>query len=206
MFCGIIQTTTHVTHVLDKANLKSFSVSLDNEMRNGLAIGASVAIDGVCMTVVRIENDNVYFDAVQETLDKTTIGQLNEGSYVNVERSVKVGDEIGGHHVSGHVHGRSKIVDIDKTLDNNHVISFKVPDELVKYVFNKGFIALNGTSLTIVDVDQENKIIRVSLIPETLRQTTFYDKNVNDEVNIEIEQQTQTIVDTVEKVLASQNK
>ena len=206
MFSGIVQTTSKVTHVAENPNLKSFSVHLDDEMKDSLAIGASVAIDGVCMTVVKIEGNDIYFDAVQETLDKTTIGILSEGNQVNVERSIKLGDEIGGHHVSGHVHGKGKIVNIDKSLDNNCVISLQLPAELIKYTFEKGFVALNGTSLTIVDVDHEDKIIRVSLIPETLKQTTFSNKKVNDEVNIEIEQQTQTIVDTVEKTLANQNK
>ena len=206
MFSGIVQTTTQVTHVLDQPNLKSFSVHLDDEMKNALEIGASVAIDGVCMTVVKIEGDDIYFDAVQETLDKTTIGNLTEGQQVNVERSVKVGDEIGGHHVSGHVHGKATIVHIDEALDNNFTVSLQIPAHLAKYTFEKGFVALNGASLTIVDVDRDKNILRVSLIPETLRQTTFVNKNVNDEVNIEIEQQTQTIVDTVEKTLANQNK
>ncbi|MEM7304862.1 MAG: riboflavin synthase subunit alpha [Pseudomonadota bacterium] len=206
MFSGIVQTTTQVTHVTDKPGMKSFSVFLDDRMKHDLAIGASVALDGVCFTVVNIVGNDIYFDAVQETLDKTTIGQLKEGSQLNVERSVKVGDEIGGHQVSGHVYGKAKIVGIDESLDNNFLLTLGIPESLIKYTFNKGYIALNGASLTIVNVDHQNHSIQVSLIPETLRQTTFKDKQAGDEVNIEIEQQTHTIVDTIESILASHNK
>lgn len=206
MFSGIVQTTTRVTHVSDKPGLKSFSVYLSDDMKRDLGIGASVAIDGVCMTVVKIVGNDIYFDAVQETLDKTTIGQLHEGNEVNVERSVKLGDEIGGHHVSGHIHGKATITHMDESLDNNCLLTLKIPENLIKYTFNKGFVALNGASLTIVRVDHQNHSIQVSLIPETLRQTTFNTKQAGDEINIEIEQQTQTIVDTVEKTLAKQNK
>ena len=206
MFSGIVQTTTCVTHVLEKSGMKSFSVSLNETMRRDLAIGASVAIDGVCLTVVKMEGSDIYFDAVKETLDKTTLGRLAEGDQVNIERSIRVGDEIGGHHVSGHVHGKAEIVRIDESVDNNFLLTLKIPAGLIKYTFNKGYIALNGASLTIVNVDHQAQTIQVSLIPETLRQTTFKDKQLGDMVNIEIEQQTQTIVDTVEQTLANQNK
>jgi riboflavin synthase len=95
---------------------------------------------------------------------------------------------------------------MDESLDNNCLLTLKIPENLIKYTFNKGFVALNGASLTIVRVDHQNHSIQVSLIPETLRQTTFNVKQAGDEINIEIEQQTQTIVDTVEKTLANQNK
>lgn len=206
MFSGIVQTTAHLTHVSVKPGMKSFSIYLDDEMRRDLVIGASVAIDGVCLTVVKMNDGDIHFDAVQETLDKTTLGLLAEDALVNVERSIKVGDEIGGHHVSGHVHGTAEIISIDQTLENNYLLTVRIPAKLTKYTFNKGFIALNGASLTIVNVDQQAGTIQVSLIPETLRQTTFKDKQLGDHVNIEIEQQTQTIVDTVEQTLANQDK
>ena len=206
MFSGIVQTTAAVTHVYEKPGMKSFSISLDDEMRCDLIIGASIAIDGICLTVVKMENSDIYFDAVQETLDKTTLKQLAEGDRVNVERSIKVGDEIGGHHVSGHVHGKAEIIHIDKSVDNNFLLTLQIPTGLTKYMFKKGYVALNGASLTIVNVDHQAHAIQVSLIPETLRQTTFKDKQLGDKINIEIEQQTQTIVDTVEQTLAKQNK
>jgi riboflavin synthase len=175
---------------------------MDDGLIRGLKIGASVSIDGVCMTVVRVDEHDVYFDAMKETLDKTTLGRLDVGDKVNIERSVRVGDEIGGHYVSGHVHGKAKISNINKAIEDNIIISFLIPSELTKFIFDKGFVSLNGASLTIVDVDRQKNSIRVSFIPETLRKTTFGDKVVGSEINIEIEQQTQSIVETVERYLS----
>ena len=202
MFSGIVQGFTNVTRVVNKSNFKSFSVYMDDGLIRGLKIGASVSIDGVCMTVVRVDEHDVYFDAMKETLDKTTLGRLDVGDKVNIERSVRVGDEIGGHYVSGHVHGKAKISNINKAIEDNIVISFLIPSELTKFIFDKGFVSLNGASLTIVDVDRQKNSIRVSFIPETLRKTTFGDKVVGSEINIEIEQQTQSIVETVERYLS----
>lgn len=202
MFSGIVQGHTHVTRVIERENLTSFSLHLGDELIDGLKIGASVAIDGVCMTVVRVDGNEAYFDAMKETLDKTTLGSLKAGDKVNVERSVKVGDEIGGHYVSGHVHGKARITKIDTDTENNTIISFQMPSNLTKYTFDKGFISLNGASLTIVDVDRARDTLRVSFIPETLRKTTFAEKVLGSEINIEIEQQTQAIVETVERYLA----
>ncbi len=206
MFSGIVQGYTNVTNLLKKPYFKNFSIFLEDNLINGLDLGASVSIDGVCMTVVKIEGSNVYFDAMKETLECTTLGALELGDTVNIERSVKYGDEIGGHQVSGHVHGKARIMDIDRTIENNVIISFQVPIEWIKFLFPKGFVALNGASLTLVDVERERNIIKVSFIPETLRQTTFGIKEIGDQVNLEVDQQTQSIVETVERYLSNSNK
>ncbi len=205
MFSGIVQGFTEVTQMDSRENFKSFAILIPDDLIQGLERGASVAIDGVCMTVVKIDGNQVYFDAMKETLDLTTLGNLELGDKVNIERSVRYGDEIGGHGVSGHVHGKAEIINIDREFDNNVVFSFQVPKALIKYTFDKGFVALNGASLTIVDVNREKAIIRVSFIPETLRKTTFANKNPGDPVNIEIEQQTQAIVETIERYLEAYN-
>jgi riboflavin synthase len=183
-----------------KEGLHHCAVDLNAELTEGLKQGASIAIDGVCVTVSKIEDTRVFFDIMDETLNRTTLGKLELGSNVNVERSARNGDEIGGHVLSGHVDGLAQITDIQTPL-NNHVIYCSVPDNLTKYIFQKGFLAVNGTSLTVVDVDRENNLFSVYLIPETLRLTTFGSKQVGDCLNIEIERGTQVLVDTLRDFL-----
>jgi len=201
MFSGIVNGFAVVSSLLQKESFQTFSVVLPDELRVDINIGASVSIDGVCMTVTKIEGKNVYFDAMKETLERTTIGEVKEGTKVNIERSIKYGDEIGGHNVSGHVHGKAKIIKIDNTFENNCVMYFSVQHNIMKYLFSKGFVSLNGASLTLVDVDKRKNVISVYFIPETLRKTTFGIKKEGDHVNIEVDNQTQSIVDTVERYL-----
>jgi riboflavin synthase len=201
MFSGIVNGFYVVSNIINEKFFQTFSVSLPDELTKGLNIGASVAINGVCMTVTKIKGADVYFDAMKETLDVTTIGILRKGSNVNVERSIKYGDEIGGHTVSGHVHGTAKVIKVDRTYENNCFVDLLVSSQNIKYLFKKGFVALNGASLTVVDVDKKENIIRVSFIPETLRMTTFGMIQEDEHVNIEIDSQTQSIVDTVNEYL-----
>lgn len=205
MFTGIVQAYVEVSKVDKKTELTTFSLHFPDELLEGLKQGASVAIDGVCFTTTHIAHQQVSFDAMRETLQRTTIGQIQTGKYVNVERSFKIGDEVGGHIVSGHVHGMAEIIQVDTSIPNNHIITFKMPHHLMKYIFPKGYVALNGTSLTIVDVNKTDDIFTVYLIPETLQQTTFGLKKKGESVNVEIDTQTQTIVETVERVLAEKN-
>ncbi len=200
MFTGILKSIVPAVEVTSKPGLKSFVLKFSSDQLEGLKRGASIAIDGVCCTVVNIDGDKVSFDAMEETLQKTTIGSLEEGDRVNIERSFKVGDEIGGHIVSGHVTGKAKILKIEKP-ENNYILTFQVSSDQMKYVFKKGFIALNGASLTIVDVDRAAASFTVHLIPETLELTTFGEKKVGDEMNFEIDSRTQAIVDTTEAYL-----
>ncbi len=201
MYTGIVRGAYALLSVEKKPGLYSLLISLPEALLEGLGIGASVALDGVCLTVATINADQVGFDVMGETLSVTTLGQLQKGSLVNVERSAKQGAEIGGHVISGHVDGMAEIVDIEAS-PNNRIVSYRIPDTLRKYIFRKGFIGLNGCSLTIVDVDKSTGLFRVSFIPETLRVTTHGDKQVGDCVNVEIDRQTQVIVDTVEAFLA----
>jgi riboflavin synthase len=205
MFTGIVQNYVSVAEIIKKPGLITFSLIFPDELRVGLQAGASVAVDGVCFTTLKVEHDQVFFDAMQETLQRTTIGLLTTGQLVNVERSFKVGDEVGGHLLSGHVHGMAEITAIDTSIPNNQVMTFKIPHHLTKYIFSKGFVALNGVSLTIVDVDKNNATFTVYFIPETLKRTTFGSKQVGDWVNIEIDSQTQAIVETVERILAEKD-
>ena len=177
------------------------TLAFPEERVRGLVHGASVAIDGACLTVTAIDAAHVSFDLMGETLAKTTLGTLKEGNHVNIERSASLGDEIGGHLLSGHIMGTAEIIAIDNS-DNNHMVTFRVPQEWMKYIFSKGFIALDGASLTLVDVDKTAGTFTVWLIPETLHITTFGFKKGGDRVNVEIDSRTQTIVDTVAALMS----
>ena len=202
MYTGIIQALCPIVEMQDAPGLKHFVVELPAHLVQGLQIGASVAIDGVCLTVTSIEGTRAIFDAMQETLLKTTIGSLNQGDQVNVERSARMGDEIGGHPMSGHVSTMAKIVDISES-ENNKVVTFRVEQSWMNHIFSKGFISLDGASLTVVDADKEVGTFKVWFIPETLRVTKFGIKKVGEFANVEIDPQTQVIVETVERVVRS---
>ncbi len=206
MFTGIIQANVKVSTVVKKQELTTFGLTFPDDLLTGLEIGASIAVDGACMTTTQIGDDKqVYFDAMQETLQRTTIGVIEIGKCVNVERSFKVADEVGGHIISGHVHDMASIIEVNTSIPNNHIITFKAPHHLMKYIFSKGYVALDGVSLTIVNVNKTEQTFTVYLIPETLKRTTFGFKGKGDKVNIEIDTQTQAIVDTVERVLAEKH-
>ena len=200
MYTGIVQDKVEVRQVTIKPGLHTLALDFPAALSQGLAIGASVALDGVCFTVTKIEGSLVFFDAMQETLNKTTIGSLKAGSHVNIERSAKAGDEIGGHLVSGHVHDRATISHV-ATMENNHVLTFQIAPHWMKYIFAKGFLAINGCSLTVAEAAKERGTFTIWLIPETLRKTTFGTLVLGDQVNVEIEHQTQIIVDTIESIV-----
>lgn len=194
MFTGIVQCMAPVMQVTEAPGLKSFAVKLPWRLRFGLKNGASVSINGACHTVVKKRGRYVYFDSMQETLDLTNIDALIEGDLVNIERSMKANDEIGGHIMSGHVIGEGEITHV-KESGENKVVTIKLKPEWMKYVFQKGFIGLDGCSLTIVDPDTKNHTLDVHLIPETLRMTTFGFKGIGDTVNVEIDPKIQAIVE-----------
>ena len=202
MFTGIVQGSFTIRHIERKQGLYTLQFEFSDSMLEGLEIGASVAVDGVCLTVSRIDGPQVNFDVMQETLKVTTLGEIQSGMQVNVERSAKQGVEIGGHIISGHVDGCVQVVKVEQP-ENNCFVTYKAPTEKMKYIFSKGFVGLNGCSLTVADVDKEQNTFRVCFIPETLRVTTHGKKTMGDKLNFEIDRQTQTIVDTVENFLSS---
>ncbi|WBU42759.1 MULTISPECIES: riboflavin synthase subunit alpha [Marinobacter] len=197
MFTGIVQGIAKVTEIIASPGLNTLVVDFPGARVEGVTIGASVAINGTCLTVTRQDGTHLYFDAMQETLRLTTLGELSPGDTVNFERAASIGDEIGGHLLSGHIHTTATLVDIVRP-ENNVTLWFEIPSEWQKYVFPKGYIAINGASLTIGEV-QENRF-NVHLIPETLRATTFGSAEQGQRVNIEVDSQTQTIVDTLARL------
>ncbi|WP_328184982.1 riboflavin synthase subunit alpha [Marinobacter sp. OP 3.4] len=197
MFTGIVQGIATIESLDARPGLTTFAIDFPEGTVDGVTIGASVSIDGTCMTVTAQEGNRLWFDAMQETLQLTTLGRLTPGSRVNFERAARIGDEIGGHLLSGHVHTTARVVGREQP-ENNCTLTFEVPEAWRKYLFAKGYIAVNGASLTIGDVEDGH--FNVHLIPETLRATTFADVQVGDEVNIEVDSQTQTIVDTLARM------
>ena len=200
MFTGIVQGTAPVVAIEEKSNFRTHVVEMPTEMLPELALGASVAHNGCCLTVTAIEGNRVSFDLMKETLRITNLGDIKVGDTVNLERAAKFSDEIGGHLMSGHIICTAEIVKI-YTSENNRQIWFRMPSfDLMKYVLHKGFIGIDGISLTIGEV-VGNRFC-VHLIPETLSRTTLGKKRLGHRVNIEIDPQTQAVVDTVERVLA----
>jgi len=199
MFTGIIQGTAELVAINEKPNLRTHVLRLPSALLPGLEIGASVAHNGCCLTVTDISGNEVSFDLMSETLRLTNLGRLQVGDCVNVERAARFGDEIGGHAMSGHIMATAPLVAIRQD-ENFYQIWFQIPSGLQKYVFTKGYIGIDGISLTIAEVEQDT--FCVNLIPETLARTIIGSYRKGDCVNIEIDPQTQAIVDTVERVLA----
>lgn len=201
MFTGIVQGIAHVESIVDRPGLRSFALRLPQRFDDGLTIGASVSCDGVCLTVTANGTPGLAtFDVMQQSLNLTTLGTLREGSPINVERAAKDGAEIGGHPLSGHVDVMGTVVQVRRP-ENNHVLRIALPKPWMRYVFAKGYIAINGASLTVAEADRAAGWFEVWLIPETLRMTTFGAKREGDAMNIEIERATQVFVDTVRDTL-----
>lgn len=201
MFTGIVQGMATVEAIEKLPGLQRLTLRLPAGLENHISLGASIAINGVCMTVTGQKSTLVSFDAMDETLKLTSLGGLSEGNQVNVERSARQGDEIGGHLVSGHVDGMATIVAVEDS-DNNRRVTYQLPEWAMAYLFKKGFIALDGCSLTIADLDKDQCQLSVSYIPETLRVTVHGTRALGEQVNFEIDRQTQAIVDTVKNLIS----
>jgi riboflavin synthase len=199
MYAGITRGTHRIVEKRSFEGRIDLVVELEKDLSVNLELGASVACDGVCLTVAGIDGTRALFQVVAETLERTTLGDLEVGSVVSVERSYRVGDELGGHELAGHVIGTGSISEVRRE-GGRHDLRVSVPREWMKYIFPKGFIAVDGSSLTVGDTDPAGSFA-LHLIPETLRLTKFGSKGVGDRVNIELDARTVAIVDTVERVL-----
>lgn len=200
MFTGIVQGTATLVSIDEKPNFRTHVIEMPEAMLPGLETGASVAHNGCCLTVTEINGNRVSFDLMKETLRITNLGELAVGDSVNVERAAKFNDEIGGHLMSGHIMTTAEVAKI-LTSENNRQIWFKIQDKsLMKYILHKGYIGIDGISLTVGEVTATR--FCVHLIPETLQRTTLGSKKLGNRINIEIDPQTQAIVDTIERVLA----
>jgi len=184
MFTGIVEGIGTVNKISKNTKNRSaieMTIDLGKQVK-GLKIGQSVALNGVCLTVTKLTKSKCLFEMIEETTKKTDLGNLKVGGLVNIERSLKAGDRLEGHFVLGHVDGVGIIKKILKKPKEVQVY-FKIPKNLAKYVVKKGSIAIDGISLTVVDI--KKTLASVSLIPHTIEITNFHTKKVGDKVNIE---------------------
>ena len=201
MFSGIVQGKGKVSKITTKKDHLSCEISFPKGFNKDLKKGASISVNGVCLTSLDDGKKNLNFDVIDETLSRTNLGSLKEGSVVNLERSISASSEIGGHLMSGHIHFTGKVKScLDKGSTKDVAIYF--PNKFKKYIFEKGYIGINGCSLTIGKVSKNYFLIH--LIPETLAITNLNDLISETLVNVEIDQNTIAIVETVEKTLAAQ--
>ena len=199
MFTGIVSGKGHVQKIIKSKDYVSLIIKAPKGFSKNLIKGASVSVNGVCLTVKKGKTDILEFDVIEETLQKTNLKDISKSSKVNLERSMTARTEIGGHLVSGHIHGTGevlKVINRQATKD----LQIKIPTTLREYFFYKGYVALNGCSLTIGKVLKTSFYIH--LIPETVSVTTFKDIKKGDLINIEIEQATINTVETVKRVMS----
>ena len=196
MFTGIVQGLGVIKSIEEGDGIITFSVVCPDTQ--DLIIGASVAIDGVCLTATSINGDLVTLDIIPETMERTTLGERTVDDNVNIERSLRYGDEVGGHLLSGHIIGRG-LVTYSESVGEGAQLKIKAPPAIQKYIQTKGYIGIDGISLTLGEV-VENEF-DLHIIPETLRLTTLGSKQAGDAVNIEIDSTTMMIVETVERLL-----
>ncbi|WP_419819876.1 riboflavin synthase subunit alpha [Acinetobacter sp.] len=201
MYTGIVQGLEKVVNIQQGDNFTTLYISNENGFLNDVFIGASVAIDGTCLTATSFDvvANIASFDVSALTTSLTTLQFLKIGDEVNIERSIKAGMENGGHNIFGHIEGMATIKDVVHTGETLH-IDIVIPDDNIKYFFKKGFIGLQGCSLTVNRVDRKTNEISVDLIPETLRLTTFKHVQIGGKLNYEIDQMTRTMVDTLESI------
>ena len=184
MFTGIITGTGKIQKIDNTTkNRSAIKLKVDlGKNSKGLMIGQSVALNGVCLSVTKISKNICSFEMIDETMKKTDLGNLKVGSLINIERSLKIGERLEGHFVLGHVDGVVTITKIEKK-QKEVKIWFRIPKKLAKYVVQKGSIALDGISLTLVDVKKD--LASVCLIPHTIENTNFRTKKIGDKLNIE---------------------
>ncbi len=184
MFTGIIEGVGTIEKIHQNTKNRSAFQMIVNlgKHSKGLKVGQSVALNGVCLSATKISKNKCNFEMIDETIKRTDLGNLMKGSKVNIERSLKVGDRMEGHFVLGHVDGVGIINKIEKKPKEVKVW-FDVPKKLSKFIVKKGSIAIDGISLTVVDV-KKNKA-SVCLIPHNMKVTNFQSKKIGDKINIE---------------------
>jgi len=198
MYTGIVQAVRPLLAVTTYPGHNEFTVDLTPELLDELKIGASVSVEGTCLSVTEIDGTQVKFDAMTATLERTNLRFFKAGQGVNIERSAKMNAEVGGHLMAGHIATTAEIVELS-IKETGAFITFRMPPEWAKYVFPRGFLGVNGCSLTVADVD--DTLVTINLIPETLRQTTFAHYKAGELINIEVDHQTMVLVDVVERTL-----
>lgn len=185
MFTGLVKEVSKVVDVKNISSGKEIYVqSID--LLPHIEIDDSVSINGACQTVVKKNENGFYVEAVNTTIEKTTLGKLRSGDWVNLELAMRLGDRLGGHLVQGHVNGMATVSSI-KTMGDNYILNFSLSDELKRYVVLEGSITLNGVSLTVSDIDKDSGWAQVSVIPHTWKNTSFNFTKVGEKINVEVD-------------------
>ena len=197
MFSGIIQTVGKIESIKDKNHIKTIRIETHGDYLEDIAIGQSVSVDGVCLSLVKKNKEYCEFEAVEETINRNTLGSYKQGTKVNLEKSLKFGDTVGGHFVSGHIHTRGRIVEVELVGESKNIL-VEIEEKWIKYLTEKGYISVNGASITIGKVSKNTFYIH--LIPETLKTTNLDELIYDNYVNLEFDQTTIAIVDTTERL------
>ncbi len=202
MFTGIVEALVPLLEVQESGGIRCLSVAAPAPLLASVKRGDSVAVNGVCLTRTDASAHRLQFEVVRETLERSNLAEMQAGDKVHLESSLKFGDAIGGHLVAGHVWNAIPCIAIEQDADNRFVW-FALDDEYSRYILHKGFVALDGVSLTVARVEPYAAVPRfgVTLIPETLARTRFAWLQPGMKVNLEVDSQTQAIVETVERVL-----
>jgi len=197
MFTGIVEAKGLISKKIPFAEGERLQIEVPKGFNKDLKEGASVAVNGVCLTVTEYSNDQISFDVIKETLRVTNLGDLNKNSEVNMERSLKFGDEVGGHLLSGHIICACK-ANLTKIEGEVEILVDK-PENLGQYIYPKGYIALNGVSLTVGKVSDES--FSVYLIPETIKSTNLFTVEDGARLNLEIDQGIMASYENEKKIL-----
>ena len=198
MFTGIVSGKGNLKKIIKCEDYISLIIQAPKGFAKNLSKGASVSVNGVCLTVKKGRTDLLEFDVIEETLKKTNLKNISRSSKLNLERSMTANTEIGGHLVSGHIHGTGEVLKVINRKETKDLL-IKIPSQLREYFFYKGYVALNGCSLTIGKVLKSSFYIH--LIPETVSITNFKEIKKGDLINIEVEQTTINTVETVKRVM-----
>ncbi len=183
MFTGIIEETGKIRQMIRKTQAVLITIEAQKVLE-GLKVGDSIAVNGACLTVEKFDRYSFTATAVSETLSKTTIGTLRAGALVNLERALTFGDRLDGHVVTGHVDTVGQIIE-KKPVGEGYEIKVRFPSEFTKWVVSKGSIAIEGTSLTVADV--QANVVKIALIPFTSTKTNLVTKRTGEKVNIEFD-------------------
>jgi riboflavin synthase len=179
VFTGIIEEIGTIAAAGGRMKVECRTVLEDTKA------GASIAVNGVCLTAVAIEPDGFWCDLSPETLSRSNLGMLREGSHVNLERAAAVGDRLSGHIVQGHVDGTAEFLSLESLPDGNWWLKVRLPGELERYLIHKGSVTLDGVSLTIADLDQT--VVSVAIIPHTYENTVLRDYEAGRRINVEVD-------------------
>lgn len=188
MFTGLVEKVGTIDQIIDSEGMRKLVVRSDEADNYATQLGESISVNGCCLTVTAFDAQTMAFDVSFESLDKTNLGNLKVASSVNLERALRVGDRLGGHMVSGHVDGRGRLDRVEKK-EGGWDVYISLPRELSSYIIPKGSITLDGVSLTVNQVDDQDKacVIRLTLIPATIAHTTFKDLSIGWPINVEVD-------------------